>query len=67
MIAQIENHQWPLSGPVSAAAAGGAERQTLIEFISPPSDVKSSMSLFVQGRGVCLSDCVPSFSVFSGC
>lgn len=65
MIAQIENHQWPLSGPVSAAAAaaaGGAEHQTLIEFIGPPSDVKSSMSLFVQGHGVCLNDCVPSCS-----
>lgn len=29
MIAQIENHQWPLSGPVSAAAATGAFYQTL--------------------------------------
>ncbi len=30
MIAQIENHQRPLSGPESAAAAGGeADSQTL--------------------------------------
>lgn len=36
MIAQIGNHQWPLSGPGSAAAAAGAPTRPFTANIGPP-------------------------------
>lgn len=58
MIAQIWSHQWPLSGPVSTAEAGGALLDHLEE-ISPPSPVRIKPEFISSRSQVQSSDFMP--------